>query len=501
VPQVSVVVPVYNPGVALRACIDSLLAQSLPAGALELIFVDDGSTDGSGELLDGLAASHPQLTVIHQENSGWAGKPRNVGLAAATGVFVQFVDQDDALGPEALERLSRYGTDNAADIVIGKVTSDFRRVPHDLFRANLPRCSLRDAPLIRSLTPHKMFRRQFLIDTGLRYAEGRRRLEDQLFMVQAYLATDAIAVLADYPCYYYLRRADAGNAGMNEPDPVGYYRNLREVIDVVVAGTDPGGFRDRLLERFLNAVVKRLRGIAASSRADAGYLPFEREIRRIVLERFPPQVLDRQPTLGRQLITALLTSGSEQIREVARLTDKLVPRVAITDISPAGEGWDVSVTAELALADGSPIALYPADDGWRADERLAVVGVDNRPDGARELLSRASGDLLVRDRRTGVEWLAADRFGSTLEPIDGADGARRLVVGGTVRLDPDRVSAGGRLDPGTWVVAVRFAALGLTRTVTLRVGPNEPRDPPPGTAKASLRYGQSGRLQLAVAAD
>ena len=58
---------------------------------------------------------------MHQANSGWAGKPRNTGIRVATGDYVQFVDQDDWLGDEALERLHAYAVANDADIVIGKM--------------------------------------------------------------------------------------------------------------------------------------------------------------------------------------------------------------------------------------------------------------------------------------------------------------------------------------------------------------------------------------------
>ena len=59
--------------------------------------------------------------MIHQENSGWAGKPRNAGMQVATGDYVQFVDQDDWLGDEALERLHAYAVANDADVVLGKM--------------------------------------------------------------------------------------------------------------------------------------------------------------------------------------------------------------------------------------------------------------------------------------------------------------------------------------------------------------------------------------------
>ena len=103
--KVSVVVPVWNPGPNIQRCIDGLLGQTMPAGDYEIVFVDDGSTDGTGALLDDLAAQHPDehVRVVHIPNSGWPGKPRNVGVSAARGEYVHFVDNDDTLAPEALE--------------------------------------------------------------------------------------------------------------------------------------------------------------------------------------------------------------------------------------------------------------------------------------------------------------------------------------------------------------------------------------------------------------
>ncbi|MBA3528324.1 MAG: glycosyltransferase family 2 protein, partial [Propionibacteriaceae bacterium] len=119
--KVSVIVPVFNPGVYLDPCVRSLLAQSLPPEELELIFVDDGSTDDSPQRLRELAASHSHVRVVTIPNSGWPGKPRNVGTDAARGEYVMFVDQDDALEPESLERMYTLGAANEADAVLGKV--------------------------------------------------------------------------------------------------------------------------------------------------------------------------------------------------------------------------------------------------------------------------------------------------------------------------------------------------------------------------------------------
>ena len=258
--KVSVIVPVYNPGIYIEECISSLQRQSLPPDEFEVIFVDDGSTDETPARLDALAAEDPRMKVIHQENSGWSGKPRNVGIEASRGEFVMFVDNDDYLGDEALERMYDYGVANGADVVVGKMAGKNRGVPVELFRRNHPRATVENAPLIDSLTPHKMVRRAFLDRIGLRFPEGRRRLEDHVFIAEAYLRAENVSVVSDYVCYYHIRRDDGSNAGFERFDPVGYFKNLREALDVVERYTEPGPVRDRLFRRWLRVeMVERLR--------------------------------------------------------------------------------------------------------------------------------------------------------------------------------------------------------------------------------------------------
>ncbi|MGH2967899.1 MAG: glycosyltransferase family 2 protein, partial [Solirubrobacteraceae bacterium] len=135
-PLVSVIVPVYNPGSDIDDCIASLLGQTLPREELELIFVDDGSTDATPARLDALAAEHAHVKVQHIPNSGWPGKPRNIGLDLARGDYVYFVDNDDWLEPDALERLHAMAVADRAEIVVGKVVGHGKGVPRSLFERN-----------------------------------------------------------------------------------------------------------------------------------------------------------------------------------------------------------------------------------------------------------------------------------------------------------------------------------------------------------------------------
>lgn len=101
-PKVSVIVPVYNAEEHLQQCMDSILAQTL--SDIEVICVDDGSTDGSAEMLDDYARRDSRVVVLRQENS-YAGVARNNGMARAQGKYLVFWDADDFFKPEALEKM------------------------------------------------------------------------------------------------------------------------------------------------------------------------------------------------------------------------------------------------------------------------------------------------------------------------------------------------------------------------------------------------------------
>src|SRR5512132_2674334 len=145
-PLISVVVPAHNPGRYIEPCIRSLLRQSMSRDRFEAVFVDDGSTDGTGERLNRLAREQPHVRVIHIPPSGAPGRPRNVGLEAALGEYVQFLDADDELAPRALQRLIRMAHANHSDIVLGKFASETMTRRQDLFTRNRGATTLAQTP-------------------------------------------------------------------------------------------------------------------------------------------------------------------------------------------------------------------------------------------------------------------------------------------------------------------------------------------------------------------
>lgn len=112
--KVSVIVPVYNAEQYIHRCLKSLIDQSY--GNLEIILVDDGSTDESGKLCDDYAAEDIRIKVIHQENSG-QGTARNTGLNAAVGDYIAFVDSDDYVAPYMYEKIINIFLEKEVDIV------------------------------------------------------------------------------------------------------------------------------------------------------------------------------------------------------------------------------------------------------------------------------------------------------------------------------------------------------------------------------------------------
>ncbi len=115
-PSISIIIPVFNAEAFLHQCIDSVRAQTFTD--YELILVDDGSKDGSGEICESYAHMDCRVLVIHQKNAGISAA-RNTGLEHAAGMFVLFMDDDDLIRMDCLERLFQLQTRTDADIVIG----------------------------------------------------------------------------------------------------------------------------------------------------------------------------------------------------------------------------------------------------------------------------------------------------------------------------------------------------------------------------------------------
>lgn len=469
------VVPVYNTGPFIEACIEGLLAQSLGPERCELVFVDDGSTDETPARLDRLAAEHPNVVVRHEPNSGWPGRPRNVGIDVSAGEFLFFCDHDDWLEPDGLETLVAAARRSDADIVVGKMVGIRRSVPIELFRTSRDHASVHDTNLMSGLTPHKLFRRSLLDEHGLRFPEGRRRLEDHTFVTAAYFAARNVAVVADRPIYHHIKREDEGNAAFGDFEPVGYYRNAREAMDIVEAHTEPGELRDGLMWRFLRGQLLNQVSEPTIQRRDPALtrIAYD-EIRTLLLERYPDSAIDRLRPVPRARSRAVRLDRIDLLRDIADRAATVVARGLVDRLSTTGGRWRVDVTAGLVHAPAAAVMAVETADGWRLPG-LVPDKLDDRASTTADLLSSARARVTLRERTTWVEWIVPATVTPTLERSEGTRGpAAQLSVQVTADIDPATVAGGHPLPPGRWDVWLWVTGFGLLRRTRLGVLDDEP---------------------------
>lgn len=204
-PAVSVIIPCYNAEKYLAQCIDSILAQT--RRDIEIICIDDGSSDGTMGILEEYEKKDGRIRVIRQENAG-AGAARNNGLRWATGEYLSFLDADDFFEPDMLEKAVAAADQYAADYVVFQAdryyTAEdrYEPIPWSLRTSDLP-------PYMpfsyRQLTDNifltfvgwawdKLFRRSFVLEQEL-YFQEQRTTNDMLFVFSALICAKRIAVV------------------------------------------------------------------------------------------------------------------------------------------------------------------------------------------------------------------------------------------------------------------------------------------------------------------
>lgn len=208
----SVVIPVYNVKDYLPKCIDSVLAQDFED--YEVILIDDGSTDGeSGEICDRYAAAHPErIRAIHKPNGG-VGEARNVGIEAAQGEYLIFIDSDDYIAPDMFrvlaDAVARFGSDiigfgaalEANGVVVKELVDP---LPTDRT------FTLADTPELMQTMPSpwsRIWRRSLFLDSGVRYP-ARIWYEDLCTSVKLLALAKSAAFVPDI-LYYYVDRTNS----------------------------------------------------------------------------------------------------------------------------------------------------------------------------------------------------------------------------------------------------------------------------------------------------
>lgn len=357
-PDVTVVVAAYNAMPYLTECLESIRAQSIPPERVEVVAVDDGSTDGTGEELESFAELlGPRVRVVHQENSGGPAAPRNTALDLATARYVFFLDADDRLGPEALQRMVESADRNGSDVVLGKVAGlGGRRVPRSMFRRNVDRTDVYSSRVYWTLTPMKLFRRALVERLGLRFPTDLPVGEDQPFCARAYLHAANISVVADHVCLHWRLRDDGGNITTTVTGAEPRVRMLTVMLDLVAGELPPGAHRDHLLRRHLTLEMHRaLVKVCADGVGSADRQRLLGEMRDALSAAGADRAARRLPAYLR-LEYHLLLHGryAALVSAMAHLRDELAHQGR--DMLPAGRGL---FPVGLVRVGGRVYARYP----------------------------------------------------------------------------------------------------------------------------------------------
>ena len=212
-PLVSIIVPVYQVEKYLEKCLGSIIGQTY--GNLEIILVDDGSTDHGPAICDRFRSEDSRIQVIHQANGGLS-HARNVGLAAATGDFIGFVDSDDWIEPQMIDALMSALQETGADIAVcgrqveeegAQSSPDNADVPPgQLYSAEEAlKMMIQEGALIRNAVWDKLYRRSVI--SNITFPEGK--IYEDLLWSPLVMGNAKAIVYVGCPLYHYLQRPES----------------------------------------------------------------------------------------------------------------------------------------------------------------------------------------------------------------------------------------------------------------------------------------------------
>ena len=232
--KISVIVPVYNVEAYLERCVESILQQTY--AHFELILINDGSTDSSGQICDHLASQYENIKVYHIENAG-VSNARNMGIQLATGSWVTFIDSDDFVTQDYLATLASA----VEGLNVGFVIAPLHHIkngivtdlpPHsgktELWSTEETMKELLMTTRTSFFPVAKLFKRDLLADE--KFNTNYHLAEDALFLTELLLKTRCSSVFIDKPIYYYDHREGSATTSVNR-----YVFDTIEVYQQIIA--------------------------------------------------------------------------------------------------------------------------------------------------------------------------------------------------------------------------------------------------------------------------
>ena len=297
--MISIIVPVYNTGKYLKECLDSLLAQTY--SDIEIIIVDDGSTDDSYLVCKEYEKKDHRIKTYHKENSG-VSATRNYGIDHANGEYISFCDSDDKVVPQLYQILLDIMNDNDVDRVVGGYMYFYDdghtlyskpRVQDGRYEADVILSRMIDdgtlSGFLFSGVNNSLFRKSIINECCIRFDSGIRYNEDSLFSLEYMIHSKAVYSLQSHATYFYRQHDTSSTKKRSVGDKYGPLRNA--LYSMKLAEMD---------------------------------IDFERQMKRRTVTEALWQILDISAKEPRNIA----------IKEISRITNRKDLRVSLLEINP-----------------------------------------------------------------------------------------------------------------------------------------------------------------------
>lgn len=217
--EVSIIIPVYNAERYLRRCLDTIVNQTFKN--LEIILINDGSTDNSLNIMNQYKRKHKNIEIINQQNSG-QGEARNKGMSIAKGNYITFADADDWLSEDYVEVLYETIKNNNADISVCNMIMVMSKTFKEIKSMKFPKSELNGDEAVRDLLQDKelksypwgkLYKKSIFLENNIIFP-ARMFYEDLGIIFQAFYYCSKIALVNEY-CYYYFQSEESSTRAPN----------------------------------------------------------------------------------------------------------------------------------------------------------------------------------------------------------------------------------------------------------------------------------------------
>ena len=301
--KLSVIVPAYNAEKTIRQSLDSILAQTRPVD--ELIVINDGSTDGTEEILQEYRDAYPDCFRFRTVENGGQGRARNIGFDLSSGDWIGYVDSDDWIDPEMYERLIAAAEREGADLALCEVLAHFpdgSTARESIYREER-------AMAAAGFANNKLFRRSLI--ENVRFPEEKLWYEDAEFTAIAIHRAGKIAHLAD-PLYHYRRGLPSTMNNNNARKNLDLLEVMRHLEDELLPD-DRDDFEFLVLNHVLLDAMNRVQAMTAEDKKDVLWL-----LRQYVRETIPHLNASRsfrEESRNRRIIMRLHYLGLSDLAE------------------------------------------------------------------------------------------------------------------------------------------------------------------------------------------